>query len=66
MNRLLQLMHDTMNPVSAIVGAVELLKRGDYTEEEKKMYLDIILNRCDLLNKVLDNFYVTNKDKFNE
>lgn len=64
MNPLLQLMHDTMNPVSAIVGATELLKRNDCSEEEREAYLDIITNRCELLNKVLDNFYINNKDNY--
>lgn len=61
-NSLLQLMHDTMSPVNTIKGAVEILKKGNLSPEEKDKLLDAIKERADKLNEVLDAFYVSQQN----
>lgn len=61
MNNLLQLMHDTMSPVSRIKAAATLLKEGKLSPEDVEKMLDIILVSSDNLNQVLDSFYIKTK-----
>jgi nitrogen-specific signal transduction histidine kinase len=63
MDELLQLMHDTMNPVAGIKGAAELLKNGDVNPEDTKKLLDAITDRADRLNAVLDAYYIKRRDE---
>lgn len=62
MNELLKLMHDTMSPVAAIKGAVNLLKGGKQKEEDGKKLLDIIDTKSDELNSILDTYYTKQKE----
>ena len=63
MNEILALMHDTMGPVSTIQGAVETIKSGKLSQEEINRMLDSISERADRLNKILDDFYTSQKNK---
>jgi hypothetical protein len=60
MNDLLKFMHDTMGDTARIKGCINLLKRGELTEEEKVMMLDAIETSNEHLVKVLDSYYVDN------
>jgi nitrogen-specific signal transduction histidine kinase len=65
MDELLQLMHDTMNPVAGIKGAAELLKSGNVSPEDTKKLLDAISDRADRLNAVLDAYYIRRREEEN-
>ena len=63
MNGLLQLMHDTMGKTAAMKGAVNLLQIGSLTKEEETNMLDIIDKSADALMKVIDAYYIKEKEK---
>jgi len=64
MDELLKLMHDTMNPVATILGAVELLKnKPDISDEDRVKLLDEIEQRAKRINAVLDEYYVSQRAK---
>lgn len=57
MDKILQLMHDTMSPVATIKGAANLIKSISITENEKNLLLNTIEEKAEELNKILDNYY---------
>jgi nitrogen-specific signal transduction histidine kinase len=63
MDELLKLMHDTMSPVAAIKGAAELLKRDELSTEDTEKLLNTISDKADLLNAILDAYYISQREK---
>lgn len=47
--------HEIRTPMNGILGAVELLKRGDQTDEKKDLYLGLIEKSGDRMLALLDN-----------
>lgn len=64
-NNILQLMHDATGPVNSIKASVTLLKNGSLSKENAVTLLNAMETRANDLNKVLDSFYIANKDIFN-
>lgn len=63
MDDLLKLMHDTMTPVAAIKGAIELLQSGKMKPDETARLLSIIDLKAEQLNKILDAYYLKTREK---
>jgi len=63
MNELLQLMHDTMGKTAAIKGVVNLLQMGTLTKEDETKLIGIIGKSADDLIKVIDTYYIKEKEK---
>ena len=63
-NALLQFMHDTMGDTARIKGSIALLKKNPGMPEiEKNILLKAIEDSSDHLDKVLDQYYIDNKEK---
>lgn len=55
-------MHDAVGPVNSIKASIELLRSGKMSSEDTVKLLDAMEIRANDLNKVLDNFYINNKE----
>lgn len=62
-NELLALMHDTMSPVNTIKGAASLIISGTLTREETDRMVKSIIEKADELNRILDEFYKSERIK---
>lgn len=62
---MLQLMHDAVGPVNSIKASIELLRSGKMSPEDTAKLFDAMETRANDLNKVLDNFYINNKEELN-
>jgi hypothetical protein len=52
--------HDLRTPLTAIYGYLELLEQNDLTEEERRYYLNIAIERTEVLQNLIQNlFYLT-------
>jgi len=49
--------HDLRTPLTSIMGYMQLIKEGNYTEEEKNKYIDIIQRRTETLQNLISSFY---------
>lgn len=57
------IVHDLKTPITSIIGFIELLKQGNYSEKSKMEFYDIILSESHkLLNLVNDLLYFNKKN----
>lgn len=61
-SNMLQLMHDAVGPVNSIKAGITLLRKNTMSPEDTAKLLDAMEKRADELNKVLDSFYINNKE----
>jgi hypothetical protein len=59
---ILQLMHDATGPVNSIKACITLLRDGKLSKEDTDKLLNAMEIRTNDINRVLDNFYIMNKD----
>ncbi|QAA30868.1 sensor histidine kinase [Clostridium manihotivorum] len=53
--------HDLRTPLTSIINYVDILKREDITEEERKDYLEILSNKSYKLKNLIDDLFEISK-----
>lgn len=49
--------HDLRTPLTSVIGYMQMIKKSDLTKEQQDKYLDIALNRANVLHDLLKDFF---------
>lgn len=58
--------HDLRTPLTSIKGYIKLIEDKEGSDEERKQYIEIVKNRANSLQKLINNFYELSRIQANE